>query len=404
MKKRGLKSEVERIKTPYENFVCALENVLKQPTKKNYRADRNAFFFLILKDRRLLVAEPTNHRHYDIKENRFCQRLGSSVFHHLNDLFGAYAWEREAGEMLSQMCATAKQLLVHPIFESLSEKQEERVEISSLREEYRKLYHSYEILKYALCELESEIDLGLSEVNFEERDVLVGSFGSEKQWKHNLAKKYYYAPEKHFDPSCFPIRYVALYQSSHFSETGICYYGAVTKIRRLQRKKIWFSTRRKNGEEWYLLFRVKRWQRLLKPIEIQDEGVFAPKYTNLFLLGHAEKTYELFHIHSAQEYLVFRQIKRILANAVHSSDAKETYPIEGGKSLRVHDGIFELLDEGGMPMRTVSVLDFRQHPTVYLDDIFACVAKECEVHDVPLWLKRENEAYFKRYGKPYSDD
>ncbi|MBQ2999134.1 MAG: hypothetical protein IJD64_01600, partial [Clostridia bacterium] len=69
-----------------------------------------------------------------------------------------------------------------------------------------------------------------------------------------------------------------------------------------------------------------------------------------------------------------------------------------------HDGFFELLDESGMPMRTVSVLDFRQHPTVYLDDVFACVAKEREVNDAPLWLKKENEAYFERYGKPYSDD
>ena len=371
---------------------------------KQYRANRSPFFFLTLKDQTLLVAEPTNRARYDTKENRFCQRLAASVSHHLNDLLGAYAWERETEKMLSQMCSTIGQLLLHPVFRAVSEDREDRVEISSLGEEYRRLYHSYEILKYALCELESEIDLGLSEVNFEERDVLVGSFGSEKQWKHNLAKKYYYAPEQHFDPTCFPIRYVALYQSSHFSETGIRYYGAVTKIRRLQRKKIWFSTRRKNGEEWYLLFRVKRWQRLSKPIEIQDEGVFAPKYTTLFLLQNAEKTYELFHIRSLQEYRVFRQIKRILANAAYSSDKNATYPIEGGKSIRIHDGFFELLDESGMPMRTVSVLDFRQHPTVYLDDVFACVAKEREVNDAPLWLKKENEAYFERYGKPYSDD
>ena len=80
------------------------------------------------------MAEPTNRSRYDIKENRFCQRIAASVSHHLNDLLGAYAWEREAGELLSQMCAAAEQILLHPVLESLSEKQEERVEIASLAE------------------------------------------------------------------------------------------------------------------------------------------------------------------------------------------------------------------------------------------------------------------------------
>lgn len=404
MEKRGLATDAERIQLPYENFVRALEAVLKHPTKKRAQVNQKTFFRCSLGDAKILWRSPINNIQYDTKENRFCRRLAVSACRHLNDLLREYAWEKTAAEMLSQMCAAVEQILLHPVFECLSEEQEEKVEVSALEEDYRKLYHSYKILKYALCELEAEVESGLSAVNFEERDVLVGSFGSEKQWKHNLAKKYYYAPEKHFDPTCFPIRYIALYQSSHFSEKGICYYGAVTKIRRLQRKKIWFSTRRKNGEEWYLLFRVKHWQRLSRPIEIQDEGVFAPKYTNLFLLGHAEKSYELFHIRSAQEYRVFRQIKRILTNVAHSSEAKEAYPIEGGKSIRLCDGFFELLDERGMPMRTISVLDFSQHPTVYLDDIFACVAKVPEESNAPLWLKRENEAYFERYGKPYSDD
>jgi len=402
VEKRKVNAEMQRVNAPYEQFLNDLQNTLKHPTKKIYRADRSAFFSLLLKDRNLLTAEPREDSRYDTKENRWAKRLVCSVTKHLSDLEKEYPWEEEAKQMLLQRKSAAEELLLHRVFRSLTETKNEIAEISSLNEEYRKLYHSYVVLNYALCEIEAEIELALSEAIFEKRDVLVGSFGSEAQWKHNLARKYYYAPEQHFDPTCFPIRYVALYQSSHFSEKGVCYYGAVTKIRRIQRKRIWFPTRRKNGEEWYLLFRVKRWQRLARPIEIQDEGVFAPKYTNLFLLQNAEKTFELFHIHSLQEYRVWRQLKRILANAVPSSE--ESYPIEGGKSIRVHNGMFDLRDERGMPMRTISVLDFQQHPISYLDDLFACVAKAPEERNVPLWLQRENEAYFERYGKPYSDD
>ena len=399
MSKRVAKEEIQRIKSRYEALVLSMENLLKQPSKKHYRADRSAFLCLPLKDPSILQRAPKKLSRYDTEKNRFCKRLLRSVHRQLCDLREEYLWSDEAE--LDKMRDTLEQMLRHPALSSLSEQGELREDISSLGEDYGKLYHSYEVLKYALCELEAELVLGLPEVNWAERDVLVGSFGSEEQWKHNLSKKYYYAPERLFDPTCFPIRYIALYQSLRFSEPGIYYYGEVRKICRKQRKKIWFSTRRKNGEEWYLVFRVKRWQRLARPISIQDEGVFAPKYTNLFLLGHAEKTYELFHIHSAQEYRVFRQLRRILEGS--SLGDGRCYPIEGGKSIAVHDGVFELLDERGMLMRMISVLDFSQHPTLYLDDIFLCVAQSVEspkAPEVPLWLKRENEAYFERYGKP----
>ena len=404
MAKRMGNEELQRIKLPYDTFMLALELLLKHPRKKNYRADRTAVFSLSLKDSQLLSNLSNANAQYNTKETRFCKRLAYFALRHLRDLFAEDSWTEEAYAAFGQMCSLLEQHLLHPVLRACSEAQEETMGLALLNEEERNFFLSYENLKYALCELEAEREIGLSEVDWDVRDVLVGSFGSEKQWKHNLAKKYYYAPEQRFDPTCFPIRYVALYQSSHFSEPGIYYYGVVTNVRRKQRKKIWFPTQRKNGEEWYLVFRVKRWQRLSKPIAIQDEGVFAPKFTNLFLLGHAEKSYELFRIRSAKEYRILRQIQRSLANHSHPSDWKVQYPIEGGKSILVHDGLLELLDERGVSMRTCLVSDFSQHPTCYLDDFFECIAREPEEHEAPRWLKQENEAYMERYGTPYSDD
>ena len=63
----------------------------------------------------------------------------------------------------------------------------------------------------------------LAATDFSVRDVLVGSVGSIEQFRDNLARKYYYVPERNLDLTKLPIRYVALYQSLYLfdEESGI---------------------------------------------------------------------------------------------------------------------------------------------------------------------------------------
>ncbi len=396
--------DLQRLQKPLEGFVKEAKNLMKFPTRSICRADRT---FRVLRGSKptALPCEATNLRFlYDTKENRWMCYLITSVSKHFHDLKKNYTIDETAEELWEDLSSALSSLSAPRDWQRVFEHVEQCQEIADFPASYRKLYHAYVILKYALAEMEAEIAIGLSQVDWLERDVLVGSFGSEEQFRHNLAKKYYYAPERHFDPTCFPIRYVALYQSSHFSESGICYYGAVTGIRSVKRKKIRFGVRRKNGEEDYFVFRVKEWKRLASPIQIQDEGVFAPKYTNLFLLMNCRKTYELFHITSEREYRIYRQILRALTHASDSLESKEKYPLEGGKSIGISDGRLALWDENEKLMYTVSVVEFFQHPTNYLDDIFACVAREPKPSELPLWVIRENEAYEEKYGEPYRED
>ena len=396
----------ERVFELYQAFARSVTQTLDSAVRKSYRASRTQTKTCVFRTTDENVARLSAHQidvllsnPYDTKENRFVVYLLCSLQKHLDDL-------REDSILQEQdkILSAQEALLAHPRLSGLSKDIPTSVSVQELPEEYRKIYRAYVTVKYALCEREADLRNGLPLVDWSEWDVLVGSFGSEKQFKHNLAKKYYYAPERYFDPTCFPIRYVALYQSAHFSEQGIRYYGEVKSIQRVQRKKIRFAVQRNNGEEWYYLFRVKRWKRLPYPIEIKDEGVFAPKFTNQFLLFRAKQTYELFHIFSEQEYRVLQQLRRILARASEQVDEKEAFPIDAGKSIRVQNDVFEILDEQGKPMRSISVLDFSQHPMTYLEEIFSLVARAPKETDAPLWLKRENEAYFERYGAPYSDD
>ncbi|MBO5938774.1 MAG: hypothetical protein J6Q82_04655 [Clostridia bacterium] len=396
--------ELQRLQKPWEDFVAEAERLMKNPARKTCRADRT---LRVLKGKQSISLSPENVSFsllYDTKENRWICYLIRSILKHFDDLKSHYSIDESAEELWGHLFSKLATLSTHPHWQRVFENAMKIKEIVQSSVYDRALYNSYVILKDALAEMEAEIEIRLSEVNWLERDVLVGSFGSEEQFRHNLAKKYYYAPERHFDPTCFPIRYVALYQSARFSESGICYYGAVTAIRRVKRKKIRFGVRRQNGEEDYYLFRVKEWKRLSSPIEIQDEGVFAPKYTNMFLLMNAQKTYELFHITSERDYRIYRQLQRILSHASDPMDPTAQYPIECGKSIRVQDENLELLDEKGRLMRVASVLNFSLHPTQYLDDFFACIAREPTPSDLPLWMIRENEAYEAKYGEPYRED
>lgn len=165
-------------------------------------------------------------------------------------------------------------------------------------------------------------------------DVLVGSLGSAEQLWDNLNGRYYYVPARTLEKNCFPIRYIALYQSRRLfgDDAGVRYYGEVTLVRRLRRRQIRFPMRKRNGNEWYYAFRVRSWEMLPDIVIAKGEGVLTPRFTNLFLLFHCAKTWELFQVHSEEEYFLLRDIENAMRQALYYGEKNIpfVYQLSGG--------------------------------------------------------------------------
>ena len=121
---------------------------------------------------------------------------------------------------------------------------------------------------------------------------------------------------------------------------------------------------------------VLRSGKLPVPIAIKDEGVFKPKFTNIFLLQHCNQSYELFNIHSDEQYRLLYELKRMFGDASVNANAQAepVYQIDNGKSIWVHEGYFDILNENGdrlfdPPLR---ISDFSRHPRSY----FGMIAKK----------------------------
>ncbi len=189
----------------------------------------------------------------------------------------------------------------------------------------------------------------LANLNFDECDVLVGSFGSIEQFEDNLENLYYYIPERNFELERLPIHTIALYQSAKLfgEEAAIRYLGDVTDCRRVKRKQIKFPMRRNNPDEWYFVFSVRAWRALPSPIKIRDEGVFKPKYTNMFLLNTADYSYELFDIHSREKFRLMYELKYILNSAPDSKNQTSAYRLNSGGTVYIRDGYFDVQRKNG---------------------------------------------------------
>ena len=220
------------------------------------------------------------------------------------------------------------------------------------------------------------IEKRLAKVDWSIKDVLVGSLGSVEQFKDNIERRYYFVPEEAIKDSALPIRYIALYQSNNKfgDDAGIQYYGEVSQMKRVQRKDIKFPTRRNNGEDWYYAFRIKEWKKLPVAISVKDDWVYGrPKFTNLFLLQHCSQSYELFNIHSDEQYRLLHELKRMFNDASINANAQAEpiYQIENGKSIWVHEGCFDILNENGDRLFNppLKISDFARHPRSYFSMI-----------------------------------
>lgn len=210
------------------------------------------------------------------------------------------------------------------------------------------------------------IEERLAKVDWTVRDVMVGSLGSVAQFDDNIRRKYYYVPAKYINDNHLPIHYVALYQSrNRFKEyAGIRYYGEVTYMKKVKRKDIDFPMSRNNGDEWYYAFRIKEWKTLPTPIAVKDEWVNEPKFTSLFLLEHSQQSFELFNIHSEEEYRLMLEINKAFDNLSTSTTDNNSavYRINDSHSVIVADGNFTIANDNGDILGSISISNFARSP------------------------------------------
>ena len=185
------------------------------------------------------------------------------------------------------------------------------------------------------------IERMLAKMDWTLKDMLVGSLSSINQLNYVLDKKLYYVSAKYISEDRLPIRYVALYQSNNLfkNNSGIRYYGLITKTYTCKRKEIPVPIRRNNPDEIYYCFCIKKWEVLPVAIQVREEGVISPKFTNMFLFQNCRDSYELFNIHSEEQYRLLQELKRISNDtAVNNDEHSPGFRLGNGISVNLLNG------------------------------------------------------------------
>ncbi|MBO5270178.1 MAG: hypothetical protein J6B77_05290 [Clostridia bacterium] len=173
-------------------------------------------------------------------------------------------------------------------------------------------------------------------------DVLVGAFRSAQQFEINFAKHFYYVPAELYGETERP-RYIALYQSSNLfgADAAIRYYGEITSVERVPRAKIPVPYDPRRATAPYVLFRVKEWVALEKPILPRLNGPLAMRRTSFFLLTHARYSYELFDIYGETEFRLLEALRL----SVDTPDT--TVALANGLTVRNENGRIDVRHADG---------------------------------------------------------
>lgn len=208
------------------------------------------------------------------------------------------------------------------------------------------------------------VEEALSKTQWDTPNVLVGSLGSMAQLTDNLNRNYYYVPARHFEERDISPKYIALYQSRNFfgEQAGIRYYGEVTRTQRLRRRSIDHPLTRDNGRELYYAFRVRQWKALPAPIAVREEWVSQPRFTNLFLMQQGRDTFELFNIHSAEQYRLFATIRQALERLRQNGGGIVIFRAQKDRLAVVTDAWITVTNGRGETLHRMSVSRFAQNP------------------------------------------
>ena len=209
------------------------------------------------------------------------------------------------------------------------------------------------------------IERMLAKVDWTVKDMLVGALSNNKQLEFNLSKKFYHVPVKYISEDKLPIRYVALYQSNSIfkKESGIRYYGTVIRTCICRRKDIPIPMTRHNDNELYYRFDVKTWKKLPVAIKVCEEGVYRPKFTNMFLFQNCRNSYELFNIHSEEQYRLLQELKRISSDTtVNNDEHKPGFRLNDEISIYFLNGDIIVCTSTGKIINKTPVAEFIRRP------------------------------------------
>ena len=203
----------------------------------------------------------------------------------------------------------------------------------------------------------------LAKVDWTVKDVLIGSVRNESQYDYCIQNLFYYVPADQIPEDRFPIRYVAMYLSRRASRPGIHCYGTVIRTEKVRRKDISFPSPNPHQDRLYYRFTVKEWTRLKESIVYRDDRVYQPRFTNLFLLENSSETYELFNIHSEEQYRLLTEMKRAFSGfAMDTQQDEPVFRINEKRTIWAHEGCFELVNETGEVIGQFSFESFKSSP------------------------------------------
>lgn len=213
------------------------------------------------------------------------------------------------------------------------------------------------------------IEERLATVDWNNRDVLIGTFRSIEQFRICFDNNFYYVPEKRVGKERLPIHWVALYQTNNkFKEKGeIRYYGEVIGLSRVKRKNITeVPMTHKNPEEIYYRITVKEWKDITrinesgKAIRPKESG-FVVDFTNMFLLEHSEIVPEL-QFKSEEEYRFYSELKRA-AEKAEISEGSNNIGFVRGDSKFVFAGGEILAFKNNKIVGRIELTDFARKPS-----------------------------------------
>lgn len=217
--------------------------------------------------------------------------------------------------------------------------------------------------------LPSDVEAQLAAVNWDRRDVLVGTLRNAAQLKACLDGRFYYIPAALVTEEDKPIHYVALFQTPRVfpGHAGIFWYGAVQRSALVGRGSI-LEVPQTHGspDAPYYRYQICQWLPLSTPIRPREAG-FVRAFTNLFLLENAEFIPELL-LGSEEEYRLFLELKRRVPAA----------PPEGTASGFAWEDIRVLLADGNIRMfraeqalGSCSIQSFIRYPFAAFRQLYA---------------------------------
>ena len=221
------------------------------------------------------------------------------------------------------------------------------------------------------------IESKLAKVDWNRRDVLIGTLKNKEQLSISINQKFYHLPVKQLPDDRLPIRYVAIYQSQRFfgADAQIAYYGEVKRIQKVKRYQITeIPYTPDRGNEDYYRIEIRQWRKLARSIRIA-KGIRQTRFTNEFLLKHSESTAELL-LRSEEEYRFLTELKRFVMDAsiINDEDDRPLGFAFGEHKILFQDGEIKLIKEGKM-VSLCTISDFMKRPNIEFRGIMKTMNK-----------------------------